>query len=140
MEQEYPSNAIEKKILIKEFDKLEVEGQEDFATNLVTWADVIRKSFFEGAIDELISTRRLVHIAQAFKMFNNKMKAIEMCVSRFDSETKATFLDLYTKVDSEPVVEYSDPYVSEEEELLKETETMAQNQDYNSPDEGEDLF
>jgi MoxR-like ATPase len=139
MEQEYPSNAIEKKILVKEFLKLEVENVEDFATNLVTWADVIRKSFFEGAIDELISTRRLVHIAQAFKMFDNKMKAIEMCVSRFDSETKATFLDLYTKVDSEPVVEYSDPYVSEEEELLKESETMAQK-DYNSPDEGEDLF
>jgi MoxR-like ATPase len=140
MEQEYPSNAIEKKILIKEFDKLEVEGHEDFATNLVTWADVIRKSFFEGAIDELISTRRLVHIAQAFKMFNNKMKSIEMCVSRFDSETKATFMDLYTKVDAEPVVDYVDPYESEEEELLKESTIMAENQDYNNPDEGEDLF
>jgi len=140
MEQEYPSNAIEKKILIKEFDKLEVEGQEDFATNLVTWADVIRKSFFEGAIDELISTRRLVHIAQAFKMFNNKMKSIEMCVSRFDSETKATFMDLYTKVDAEPVVDYVDPYETEEEELLKESTIMAENQDYNNPDEGEDLF
>ena len=71
MEQEYPSNAIEKKILIKELEKLEVEGQTDFVTNLVTWADVIRKSFYEGAIDEIISTRRLVHIVQAFKMFNN---------------------------------------------------------------------
>jgi len=101
MEQEYPSNAIEKKILVKEFDKLEVSDAVDFATNLVTWADVIRKSFFEGAIDELISTRRLVHIAQAYKMFDNKLKAIEMCVARFDAETKATFLDLYTKVDAE---------------------------------------
>ena len=135
MEQEYPSNAIEKKILVKEFDKLEVVGHEDFATNLVTWADVIRKSFYEGAIDELISTRRLVHIAQAFKMFDNKMKSIEMCVSRFDSETKATFLDLYTKVDAEAE---TDPYVEEEEELLKQAEAMSS--EYSEADEGEDLF
>ena len=103
MEQEYPSNAIEKKILVKEFERLEITDQEDYVSNLVMWADVIRKSFYEGAIDELISTRRLVHIAQAFTMFKDKMKAIEMCVSRFDSETKATFLDLYTKVDEEAV-------------------------------------
>lgn len=135
MEQEYPSNAIEKKILVKEFAKLGVVGQEDFATNLVTWADVIRKSFYEGAIDELISTRRLVHIAQAFKMFDNKMKSIEMCVSRFDSETKATFLDLYTKVDAEAE---TDPYVEEEEELLKQAEAMSS--EYSEADEGEDLF
>ena len=125
MEQEYPSNAIEKRILIKEFEKLEVKGNNDFAEKLVTWADVIRKSFYEGAIDELISTRRLVHIAQAFKMFNNKLKSIEMCVSRFDSETKATFLDLYTKVDSETVVTDTD-----------ETETK----DFSQPDNSEDLF
>ena len=117
MEQEYPSNSIEKKILIKEFEKLEVSNAVDFATNLVTWADVIRKSYFEGAIDELISTRRLVHIAQAFKMFDNKMKAIEMCVARFDSETKATFLDLYTKVDAEAIA-----YEEEQEEELAEYE------------------
>ena len=135
MEQEYPSNAIEKKILVKEFEKLEVSDTTEFATNLVTWADVIRKSFYEGAIDELISTRRLVHIAQAFKMFDNKMKSIEMCVSRFDSETKATFLDLYTKVDAEAE---TDPYVEEEEELLKQAEAMSS--EYSEADEGEDLF
>jgi hypothetical protein len=101
MEQEYPSNAIETKILIKEFERLELSDTGEYVRCLVTWADVIRKSFFEGAIDELISTRRLVHIAQAFSMFNDKMKAIELCVSRFDTETKATFLDLYTKIDAE---------------------------------------
>ena len=137
MEQEYPSNAIEKKILVKEFEKLGVEDNTDFATNLVTWADVIRKSFYEGAIDELISTRRLVHIAQAFKMFDNKMKSIEMCVSRFDAETKATFLDLYTKVDAEA---QADPYVEEEEEFLKEAETISQSSEYSEADNGEDLF
>ena len=157
MEQEYPSNAIERKILLGEFKKLEVEGQESFATNLVTWADVIRKSFYEGAIDELISTRRLVHIAQAFKMFNNKMKSIEMCVSRFDSETKATFLDLYTKVDDEPMVEYDNdgelvPEISQEDldhaykvgirEGIQEVEEQQYGEavDYADPDNSEDLF
>ena len=132
MEQEYPSNAIEKKILVKEFEKLEVSDTTEFAINLVTWADVIRKSFYEGAIDELISTRRLVHIAQAFKMFDNKMKAIEMCVARFDSETKATFLDLYTKVDAE-VIE-----ASEDDEEFDGHGTSSK--DYEDPNSEEDLF
>ena len=138
MEQEYPSNAIEKKILVKEFAKLGVVGHEEFAVNLVTWADVIRKSFYEGAIDELISTRRLVHIAQAFKMFDKKLKAIEMCVSRFDSETKATFLDLYTKVDAEAVQGEEDPWTVEEKANLEEAEKQAS--EYDTPDKGEDLF
>ena len=127
MEQEYPSNVIEKKILNKEFDKLEVKDASGFATNLITWADVIRKSFYEGAIDELISTRRLVHIAQAFKMFDNKMKAIEMCVSRFDSETKSTFLDLYTKVDAEAVE-------------LDEVKVEVEEDEYKTPDNDENIF
>ena len=136
MEQEYPSNAIEKKILIKEFEKLEVQDSGDFTTNLVMWADVIRKSFYEGAIDELISTRRLVHIAQAFKMFDNKMKAIEMCVARFDSETKATFLDLYTKVDAE-AVEISDEEFDGHGTSVKD---FVESSDYNDPNNEEDIF
>ena len=141
MEQEYPSNAIEKKILVKEFEKLEVKDAVDFASNLVTWADVIRKSFYEGAIDELISTRRLVHIAQAFKMFENKMKAIEMCVARFDSETKATFLDLYTKVDAEAqeVDETVSSYEDELAELKAKHEEQSSN-DFEDPDSNEDIF
>ena len=99
------------------------------------WADVIRKSFYEGAIDELISTRRLVHIAQAFKMFDNKMKAIEMCVARFDSETKATFLDLYTKVDAE-AVEISEDDSSEIPEMADYVEST----DYEDPNNEEDIF
>ena len=126
-----------KKILIKEFEKLEVSDTTEFATNLVTWADVIRKSFYEGAIDELISTRRLVHIAQAFKMFDNKMKAIEMCVARFDSETKATFLDLYTKVDEE--ANEVDETVSSYEQELEELKAKHASE-YSEPDNNEDLF
>jgi hypothetical protein len=68
--------------------------------NLCQWADVVRQSFQQGAVDEIISTRRLVHIAKAFKIFGDRMKAIELCVARFDDETKTAFKDLYTKVDA----------------------------------------
>jgi MoxR-like ATPase len=135
MEQEYPSNAIETKILVKEFERLEITGMEDYIKCLVTWADVIRKSFFEGAIDELISTRRLVHISQAFSMFKDKMKAIELCVSRFDTETKATFLDLYTKIDAEPIEEESIPDITDEE--LPDIEDF---DDFDKPDTDEEAF
>ena len=73
---------------------------EDFATNLVTWSEVIRKTFFDGGVDEVISTRRLDHIVKAFAIFGDKMKSIELCVARFDADTKASFMDLYTKIDS----------------------------------------
>ena len=77
-------------------DKVENE----FVGNLVKWADVIRKTFYEGGVDEIISTRRLVHIVNAFSIFDDKLKAISMCISRFDTETKESFLDLYSKVDA----------------------------------------
>ena len=72
----------------------------DFVSCLVQWAEVVRQSFDNGATDEIISTRRLVHIAKAYKIFGDKMKAITMCVNRFDTETKEAFLDLYSKVDA----------------------------------------
>ena len=98
VEQEYPSNAQEKKIVL---NKMSVANciDEEFATNLVNWAEVIRKTFYEGAIDELISTRRLEHIVKAFAMFGDRLKAIQLCVNRFDTDTKTAFVDLYTKVD-----------------------------------------
>jgi len=100
-EQEYPDAKTERKILSKNFDALEI-SDDDFIERLVTWAEVIRKSFADGAVDELISTRRLVHIAKAYKIFRkNRVKAIQKCLNRFDAETKTAFLDLYTKVDSE---------------------------------------
>ena len=94
VEQEFPDAKTEKKIL----SPLIVD--QDFVNNLVQWADVVRKSYLEGATDEIISTRRLVHIAKAFTIFKDKMKAITMCVNRFDEETKMAFLDLYSKVDA----------------------------------------
>jgi len=97
-EQKYPSVKIETKIISK---MLETENAKDdeYATNLVNWADIIRKTYTEGGVDEIISTRRLVHIAKAYSMFNDKLKSIEVCLARFDEDTKASFLDLYTKVD-----------------------------------------
>ena len=101
VEQEYPSNAVEKKILGKVFDKLNISDS-DFIDKLVSWADIIRKTYMEGAIDQLITTRRLVHISNAYAIFNmDRMKAITMCVNRFDEETKVAMTDLYTKVDAE---------------------------------------
>ena len=99
VEQTYPTNKIEEKILTNELAKHDKVDSE-YVGNLVKWADVIRKSFYEGACDEIISTRRLVHIVSAFSIFDDKLKSIALCISRFDSETKETFLDLYTKVDA----------------------------------------
>ena len=98
-EQKYPSVKIENKILnntLKSYGKSDVK----FIDKLTTWADVIRKTYFDGGVDEIISTRRLVHITQAYAIFNNKMKAIEMCTNRFDDDTKNSFVELYTKVDA----------------------------------------
>jgi hypothetical protein len=100
VEQEYPDTKVEIKIMKKVFDSLGL-NDDAFAENLVKWADIIRKTFEEGAIDELISTRRLVHIAEAFAIFGNKVDAIQYCINRFDNETKTSFLDLYTKIDNE---------------------------------------
>ena len=108
IEQDYPSNAVEKKILNKVFDKLNVSDSE-FVEKLVNWADIIRKTYIEGAIDELVTTRRLVHISNAYAIFNmDRMKAITMCVNRFDMETKSAMIDLYTKVDSDVTVDAPD--------------------------------
>lgn len=102
VEQEYPTMATEKKIVIKKMERVN-NVDEGFATHLVTWSDVIRKTYYEGAIDELISTRRLEHIVNAYAVFGDKKKAVQLCVNRFDDDTKQAFIDLYTKVD--PTVE-----------------------------------
>ena len=85
-------NVMTQKGLTKDADK-------KFADNLITWADIIRKTFYEGGVDEIISTRRLVHIVDAYSIFKDKMKSIQMCTNRFDNDTKTSFIDLYTKID-----------------------------------------
>ena len=99
MEQPYASPAVETKI-VKGAMKKYGSVDDEFAKNLVTWADVIRKTFYDGGVDEVISTRRLDHIVKAYAIFGDKMQAIELCVARFDEDTKVSFLDLYTKVDA----------------------------------------
>ena len=103
-EQEYPSVATEKKILGKVFDSLNITDKE-FINKLVDWADIIRRTYFEGGVDEIISTRRLVHIAKAFSIFNDRMSAIDLCINRFDEDCKLSFKDLYTKIDSDVIVD-----------------------------------
>ena len=92
-EQSYPSSATEVKILNN------ICSDIDFCKRLADWADIIRKTFYDGGVDEVISTRRLVHIVQAYNIFDDKLKAIQVCLNRFDDETKQAFLDLYDKVD-----------------------------------------
>ena len=94
-EQAYPAPATEAKILMKHCD------DDKFVSNLVDWADIIRKTFADGGIDEVISTRRLVHIAQAYSIFGDKAKAIKVCIARFDDETMKAFEELYDKVDAD---------------------------------------
>ena len=127
VEQSYPTNKIESKILLNVMSEKGLTKNADikFAENLVTWADIIRKTFYEGGVDEIISTRRLVHIVEAYTIFKDKMKAIEMCTNRFDNDTKTSFMDLYSKVDGgedvstwgQPVVEEPDSNDSEDDNI-----------------------
>ena len=99
-EQSYPHVKIEEKMLRLHSASVGVYDDE-FIKKLVDWADIIRKTFYDGGIEEIISTRRLVHIIRAYSIFKNKAKAIENCVNRFDDETKQSFMELYDKVDSD---------------------------------------
>jgi len=99
-EQMYPSPNIEQKILEKISSELGVNDSQ-FCKHLVDWADIIRKTFYDGGIEEIISTRRLVHIIRAYSIFDDKSKAIEVCTNRFDEEVKSSFLELYDKVDAD---------------------------------------
>ena len=99
-EQDYPAPSIENKILKNVADSLKVKDI-DFCKRLVDWGDIIRKTFYDGGIEEIISTRRLVHILRAYAIFKNKENAIKVCINRFDDETKQSFLELYDKVDAD---------------------------------------
>jgi hypothetical protein len=129
-EQQYPSAKIEEKIVS---NKLKSFGKSDdkFAHNLVTWADVIRKTYTDGGVDEIISTRRLVHIAEAYGIFRNKMKAISVCTNRFNDDTKKSFVDLYSKVDSGVTAEQ----IMDDQ---KKAEDAAILQDTNDSEDGEE--
>jgi len=99
-EQDYPAPSSEQKILINVANSVGVNDS-NFCQRLVDWADIIRKTFYDGGVEEIISTRRLVHIIRAYSIFGKKEKAIQVCVNRFDEETKQSFMELYDKVDAD---------------------------------------
>ena len=121
--QEYPSTSFEEKILKKQFAIYEI-SEDDFVSKLVKWADVIRRSFKEGAVDDIVTTRRLIDITKTFSIFNNKMKAITLCLERFDDETRDSFADLYTKVDAGASFEDITNELPAEDEIETENDTF----------------
>ena len=134
-EQKYPSVAIEKKILnntLKSYGKSDVK----FIDKLTTWADVIRKTYFDGGVDEIISTRRLVHITQAYSIFANKMKAIQMCTNRFDDDTKNSFVELYTKVDAGAS---ADQIIDQQKKAELESQIESNDSEEDDEDESESI-
>jgi MoxR-like ATPase len=120
LEQPYPSASVEKKIVKNHMEKFGANDSE-FVDKLVAWGQAIRKTFLDGGVDEIVSTRRLCHIIQTFSIFNDRMKAIELCVNRFDEDTRSGFLDLYSKIDAD---------VNAMDEALDEVQT-----DVNMPDD-----
>ena len=126
--QEYPSTKMETKILKKQFAKYEIE-EDEFVDKLVKWADVIRRSFKEGAVDDIVTTRRLIDVTKSYSIFNDKMKAVAMCLERFDDETKESFTDLYTKIDAGVSLED----LNQSDEVQEEDGIMEENTDDNVP-------
>ena len=98
-EQRYPSHTYETKILKNHCKDLNIQ-EDDFCQRLCDWADIIRKTYYDGGIEEVISTRRLIHIIRAYSIWKDKAKAIKVCINRFDDETISSFLELYDKVDA----------------------------------------
>ena len=123
--QEYPSPVAEAKILKKQFSLHEIE-EDGFVDNLVKWADVIRRSFKEGAVDEIITTRRLIDITKSFSIFRDRMKSVVMCLERFDDEIRESFVDFYTKIDAgvsmEDLMNEGSESFNEEDEKVEEKE------------------
>mgnify|MGYP003324077382 CR=1 FL=1 len=112
--------AVEKNIVTKLLDSLGCPDP-DFAAKLVSWSDIIRKTFYDGGVDEIIATRRLAHICKAYSIFGDRLQAIELCINRFDEETKTSFKDLYTKVDAD-VNDKPEEMKQEEPELTEDSD------------------
>jgi hypothetical protein len=117
-EQEYPTKKIEMKILNNVLSVYKLKD-ENFADKLTSWAEVIRKTFNDGGVNEVIATRRLVHIVNAFAIFKNKLKAVQLCCNRFDDDTKNSFLDLYTKIDAGVSIEELNQESNDSEEEVE---------------------
>lgn len=121
IDQQFPSPRVEQKIVTKHMEKFGAIDA-DFAENLVAWADIIRKTFYDDGVDEVISTRRLCHIVQTHSIFNDRMKAIDLCIARFDDDTKEAFLDLYSKVDAGVDFNAEEAETTDRDEQLEQEE------------------
>lgn len=119
VEQEYPSAVTEKKIIMNKMSALGIENEE-FCDKLITWAEIIRKTFEEGGVDEIISTRRLLHIVQAYSIFGSQEDSIQYCINRFDDDTKNAFLDLYNKMGQKEEAAYDPTTMAGDEERQNE--------------------
>ena len=119
VEQEYPSAVTEKKIIMNKMSALGIENEE-FCDKLITWAEIIRKTFEEGGVDEIISTRRLLHIVQAYSIFGSQEDSIQYCINRFDDDTKNAFLDLYNKMGQKEEAAYDPNTMAGDEERQNE--------------------
>jgi MoxR-like ATPase len=108
IDQPYPAFKIERNIVAKHMEALDV-ADEEFVDKLVSWSAVIRKTYADEGVDELISTRRLCHIVKAYSIFRNRLEAISLCIARFENETREAFLDLYTKIDSNQITAPAEP-------------------------------
>ena len=111
-EQDYPSVNIEKKMLHNYCSELNC-CDDEYIENLANWADIIRRTFKDGGVDEVISTRRLVHIIRAFAIFSDRIKAIRLCLNRFDDETKTSFIELYSKIDAKVDLNEENPLLAD---------------------------
>ena len=114
LEQDYPTNAIEQKILQGIANSIGILESDNFIKRLCDWSDIIRKTFYDGGIDEIVSTRRLVHILKAYSIFDNKEKSIKYSISGFDDETKQAFIELYDKVDADFIISEDEQSVGTE--------------------------
>jgi MoxR-like ATPase len=128
IEQSYAPTATEVKILKGEFKRHGV-NDDNFVNHLVRWAEVIRKTYYDGGIDEIISTRRLVHIAKAYAIFDNREKAVGMCINRFDDDTKESFKDLYDKIDGDDLLVAEDS-LENRQTLAADISHMVDVEDY----------
>jgi MoxR-like ATPase len=122
VEQEYPGIDVERTILERNFDALKMDKKKhtDFIDNLVNWSENVRKTYFDGGASEIISTRRLVHIVKAFHIFDDRQASIQLCLNRFDDETKASFFDLYQKIDATTDDSVSEPVAPQQSDEIKD--------------------
>lgn len=95
---DYPTPAVEKKILNKAMAVAGVDDAE-FAALLVDWAGMIRKTNREGGLDETMTTRRLVQIAQNLSILGERTLAVELGINIYDEITREAMLSLFQKID-----------------------------------------